>query len=632
MLDYFRSNAQSFGVKCIFGLIILVFVGWGVGSFTDRSAGNIVAMVNGEPVTINEFERAYQQAESAAMRQDASQTRERLAERGLGMGVLNELVQGILLRQTADRLHIVATPLEMRRSVEGVEAFHNAQGRFDPAVYEDVLRRQRMDMAEYERGLSLDIQRGKLLAILEDAAWIDPADARRHYDYLRQKRDVSFVFLPASQFGGKEPSDADVAAFYETHRRTFDVPRKAAVEFVRVSPEAVVTPESLADADVAAYYEAHRRDYETPEQVRAAHILVPLAPDAPPEAVKKAEEAVAAIRKELEAGRSFAETADAHNGPNAAGPGGDLGWISRGQTVPPFEEAAFALAAGTVSENVRSDFGLHVIRVEERREAGARPLAEVSDDIRGRLARERGVTRLNDTLDNLIEANLLGRPLEEAARAHGMKAESVGPAAQADLARELGVEEEAAGRIIALAAGSPMDTALPSGENWIVCRVTKIEEAFTPALDAVKADIAKMLAEEAALGEAMTRAKERLASVAGEKAPRGMGKGEIHRAGALTGFETSAALAKAVFGAKPGAWLDAPFSVTSKEGGRGALICRVDAVSGPDDAEWAGMQGIMEQLSQRERAQAVLTIFLQELMEKADIRILNQAAVSRRNS
>ena len=80
MLDYFRSNAQSFGVKCIFGLIILVFIGWGVGSFTDHRSGNVVATVNGEPITINDFERAYQQAESEAITRNPAMTREQAAQ------------------------------------------------------------------------------------------------------------------------------------------------------------------------------------------------------------------------------------------------------------------------------------------------------------------------------------------------------------------------------------------------------------------------------------------------------------------------------------------------------------------------------------------------------------------------
>lgn len=125
MLDYFRSNAQSFGVKCIFGLIILVFIGWGVGSFTDHRSGNVVATVNGEPITINDFERAYQQAESEAINRNPTMTREQLIASGLGESVLRDLIQQILLQQTATRLGLGATPLEMRREVEGIPTFQN---------------------------------------------------------------------------------------------------------------------------------------------------------------------------------------------------------------------------------------------------------------------------------------------------------------------------------------------------------------------------------------------------------------------------------------------------------------------------------------------------------------------------
>lgn len=629
MLDYFRSNAQSFGVKCIFGLIILVFIGWGVGSFTDRSAGNVVATVNGEPITINDFERAYQMAESEALTRNPSMTREQLVASGLGENVLRDMIQQILLQQAAVRMGLDATPLEMRREVEGIPAFQDKQGRFDPARYEEVLNNRRMGIAAFEQSLANQIRRDKILTILQDAAWTDPAAAKRHYDYLRQKRQVSCLFLPASDAVVEAPSDKEIQEAYEARKQSLAIPRKVAVEFVRVSPEKLVSAASISDDEVRRWYDEHPRSFATPEQVKAAHILVPLAPDADEAAVKKAEETMAAIRKELDGGKSFAAVADAHNGPQAAGPGGELGWVERDKLVKPFADAAFALEPGKISDVVRSQFGLHLIKVEDRKAASREPLDAVKDKIRADIARERGGTRLNEALDGLLEAAILGTPLDKAAANFNLAAEKTEPLTQAALAQALGMDVAAVAPLMSLAAGMPLDTPLAAGDGYLVCRVVAVEEARTPELAAVRDTLEKTLRNEAALQAVMKKAAEQRATL--EKNAQGvkLTGATMDRGGALPGYAPSAAVSDAVFAAEAGQWIP-PVAADSETRGQGALLCRVDKTLEPDAAEWNSMQNIMQQIATGQRAQAVFSIFMRDLFKTADIEVLNPAVVTRK--
>lgn len=629
MLDYFRSNAQSFGVKCIFGLIILVFIGWGVGSFTDRSAGNVVATVNGEPITINDFERAYQMAESEALTRNPSMTREQLVASGLGENVLRDMIQQILLQQAAVRMGLDATPLEMRREVEGIPAFQDKQGRFDPARYEEVLNNRRMGIAAFEQSLANQIRRDKILTILQDAAWTDPAAAKRHYDYLRQKRQVSCLFLPASDAVVEAPSDKEIQEAYEARKQSLAIPRKVAVEFVRVSPEKLVSAASISDDEVRRWYDEHPRSFATPEEVKAAHILVPLAPDADEAAVKKAEETMAAIRKELDGGKSFAAVADAHNGPQAAGPGGELGWVERDKLVKPFADAAFALEPGKISDVVRSQFGLHLIKVEDRKAASREPLDAVKDKIRADIARERGGTRLNEALDGLLEAAILGTPLDKAAANFNLAAEKTEPLTQAALAQALGMDVAAVAPLMSLAAGMPLDTPLAAGDGYLVCRVAAVEEARTPELAAVRDTLEKTLRNEAALQAVMKKAAEQRATL--EKNAQGvkLTGATMDRGGALPGYAPSAAVSDAVFAAEAGQWIP-PVAADSETRGQGALLCRVDKTLEPDAAEWNSMQNIMQQIATGQRAQAVFSIFMRDLFKTADIEVLNPAVVTRK--
>lgn len=104
-----------------------------------------------------------------------------------------------------------------------------------------------------------------------------------------------------------------------------------------------------------------------------------------------------------------------------AGPGGELGWITRGKTVKPFEDAAFALAPGRISEPVRSPFGLHLIKVQEKKPGGLRPFKDVEDEVRKAMAQEQGADKVQDVLDSLIEDNILGKPLAAARPASALK-------------------------------------------------------------------------------------------------------------------------------------------------------------------------------------------------------------------
>ena len=135
MLDYIRSNAQSFGVKVAFAIIILVFMFWGVGSLTDGGSSNVVAKVNGEAITAQQFEQAYQRAAEYAMRNDPSLTREALVQQKLGRQVLNELISAQLIRQEAARVGMTVSPEEMHYVVSKLPAFQDAQGKFDPEAY-----------------------------------------------------------------------------------------------------------------------------------------------------------------------------------------------------------------------------------------------------------------------------------------------------------------------------------------------------------------------------------------------------------------------------------------------------------------------------------------------------------------
>ena len=621
MLDFIRSNTQSLGVKLIFGLIIVVFVFWGVGSLTDSSSGNVVAVVNGDGISIRDYEQAYQDALEAIQRQNPQITREQLAAENLGQRVLNTLIMQKLLEQEAARAGIAISPLEMRQAVENVQAFQNSEGKFDPELFKLLVENQHRSVAAFERKLASDMLNQKLERLVDAGVWNNAAESRAYYDYLRQKRALTYVFLPASRFAASvTPAETDIAAYYEAHKQEFTQPARAAVEYVAISPTLLVTPQSISEADAQAQYERNLSRYASPEQVKVSHILVPLREDAPADAVKQAEEKVAAIRQELAAGKPFAEVANAHNGPNAAGPGGELGWIQHGQTVPPFDAAAFALEPGTVSEPVHTTFGLHLILVQEKKAAGTLPFAEVEKSIRDDLARQRGLEKLNDALDSLIEDNILKKPLADSAKRFGLSVSSTDLLTADALQKELGISADSARALLSAGSGNPVDTALEAGDHYLVARISKAEAQRVPDLAEVRETIREKLVADGALKAALAAAAGELKSAREGSAPQGEKQGDLGRDGLLTGFAADTSLARAVFAAPLEQWLPQAFSLTSEAEGAGAFICRVDKVVEADPAEWDSMKQTFDGLMRSRRSSELFALFLGNLQRKAEIK------------
>lgn len=638
MLEYIRSNSQSLGVKLAFGLIILVFIFWGVGSMKDRGTGSLVATVNGDPITIRDFELAYRNAEEAVVRNNPGATRDQIRQ-GLGRQVLRDLISQTLVRQEAARAGITVTPLELRIAVGKIPVFQNANGQFDPAVYKRVLEMQRISPAQYEHDMSEDLLRQKLFALVTSAAWHDPAEAQNRYNFLREQRVPDYIFIPAAEFmAGAKPTDAEVTTYYDSHKGEFAVPPKVDVAYIRLTPEGLVKAESISDADARKWYDANASRFNQQEEIKAAHILVPLAEDASEADVKKAQESAAAIEKELKSGKSFADVANAHNGPNAAGPGGELGWLKRGTTVKPFEDAAFALEPGKVSAPVRSQFGLHIIKVEEKKGGGTQSFAAVADEVRKAMAKEQGADKLRDVLDNLIEDNILGKPLEKSAQALGLEAQQTGLATAQELQQKMGITAEAAATLEKTPANSPVDRALEAGDAYVVARVLKAEAASTLPLEAVKEKIVARLQGEKALADAMRAATERRKSlVDGAINPTlktGMGiktANPMDRSGSLADFGPDPELAAALFSARVGQWLPTAFAVSSPKEGQGAVLVHVGAVQPPDSSEWDMIKDIMAGAVERERVQGLYETFMQRLLSTAKVEVLNMDIVDRKN-
>lgn len=636
MLDLIRSNTQSFGVKLAFGIIILVFVFWGIGSITDTGSINVVAMVNGQPLTFQQFELAYRNAEEAANRQTPGRKWSDVDRQQLGRQVFQNLVSEELIGQEAARNNFSVSPYELRVYVDGIPAFQGANGKFDPQVYKRVLAQQRQTAAQFEEGLRRQLLHDKMVRFLIGGYWVDSMEPRNRFNYLRQRRIVEYLYLSAKDEKiSSKPSAEECTAYYDAHKAYFSVEKKSDIEYVAVDPLKLIKAESLSTEEVEKWYKTHSSQFIEPKKANVSHILVPLAQDAQPDAVSAAQAIMNEIQKKLAEGKSFAELADKQNGPQAAGKGGDLGWIEPGATVPEFEKAVFSAAKGQIVGPVRTQFGLHLIQVNDIKEGRQKSFSEVESDIRKNIASEKGKAEVSNVLDALIEDNILGKPLEKSAEQHGLKSEKTGLLTQQEMAERLGLKTDAIDTIMSTPAGHPVDTPIEAGDRYLVVRVLTVNPASYKSFSDVRDEVEHLITNEKAVDAARSRL-EAVLKTAGNGELASEWKKQIkvsspmERGGRLDEFAAQPKMSDAVFNADEGKWLPTIFAVSDKDE-KGVVAVRVKEITEPEDKEWKQFEGIMTNLMQRERVDGLYQAFMQDLVSRSKIKVMNQNAIDRKN-
>lgn len=637
MLDSIRSGASSIGVKIAFGVIILVFIFWGVGNFNDRDYSNVVAVVNGQPILALEFEKAYRETEDYLLRNNPGLTREQLSRDHLGTAVLRELIQATLIAQEARRAGITVSPREMRFAVGKIKTFQDDKGNFDPEAYKRFLAARRTSPAQYEKEIADQILHDKMVSIITAPVWTDPDEPLNRFNFLRERRVIDYVFFGSDAFKERvELPENEVKEWYDSHQADFATPPMTTVEYIEVRPQELVDRKDIPEKDALAWYESNLAKFEHPERIHARHILVPIAPDASETDVKTAQDKIASARSELAGGKAFEEVADSLNSPQASGKGGDLGWLVRGETVPEFEAVAFALQPGKISEPVRTPFGLHLVLVEEKQEAGVTPFAQVADQAYEALALEAGSAKLHDVLDNLIEDNILQKSLDEAAARYGLKTRRTEMLDREGLIRELNIRPEDAEALLATPAGNPLDTALDANNRYLVARIADTRPAGIKPFEAVEKEIRAQLIERQAQNLAMTEAASMLKKIH-DKAPdseetRNLGlktSVPLERSGSLPGFEQDPDFMKAIFGAKVHTWLNSPQAVTQSGGQTGAIIAYIDKLEPPAEGEYEAVAELLANSGKRERAEGLFEAFIRNLSQKAKVEKVNQEMIER---
>lgn len=623
MLEYIRRSAESWGVKLLFGIIIIVFVFWGAGSYNDQQT-SVVAKVNDQTILYKEYNTARENMFEQMRQTNPNITVDQLKELRFNEQVLNTMIDEIVIDEEARKLNISASPAEIAAEILQVPAFTNDKGQFDSSAYRAVLKSQGMVPAQFEYNIRRQIIQAKLMDIAGLPSQVDEAEAKDMYTYANEQMQIEYVQVESGKFlDSISPTEQEIKENYDKNQETYKLAPRVKIDYLLFTPEALGESITVSDQEIEQYYKSNlERQFMQEEQVKARHILIKAEENASEADDAAAKEKIDAIAAELAGGKDFAELAkEKSEGPTNVN-GGDLGWFARGQMVKPFEDAAFALEVGKVSEPVRSSFGYHLILVEERKEAGAKTLDEVKQEIKTMLANDKAADKLNDSLDIALEQVVSGVSLEKVAEEMKLALKKSELFSKDQGQGLYGFTPQALTSLFEMPVGDVTDMPLTVENGYVLATITEKKPAEIEPLDAVRERVVQAIKREKALVKAKEEAEQLLKDAmssgptiaqAEKKTSEAFG-----RQGYIPGLGFDTALAAAAFNTDTGQWLPAPYKV-----GEGYVIAKVTKRIAPEDKLWETEKEQWLTFIRRGRRGELFDAFKNNLRLMAKIEIVN---------
>ncbi|WP_158967605.1 SurA N-terminal domain-containing protein [Paraglaciecola sp. L3A3] len=382
MLERIREGSQGVWAMGILGLVILSFMFAGVGSYINSSGATVAANVNGEEITLDELEKAYQN-ERARMEQQygdafATLTSDAGYLQNFRKGILDRLIGEKLMDQAADNLGLRVSDEQIKKAIVSMNEFQ-IDGKFDNDRYLAILRQAGYQPSTFRDYMRVDMVRRQLSQSLIGSEFALLNEAQFAHMIQQQTRDLRYVTVPASKFNDKvEVSEEQISTYYQANISQFDTEEKVSLAYVELTLEDLMSDVVVTEQELSDYYQQNINDYRTSEERQASHILFESSED--DDSVLALAESVLA---KVEDGGDFAELAKEYSSDTfSAENGGDLGWFGKGIMDPAFEEAAFELnAAGDVSSVVKSSFGYHIIKLTDVKPEEVTAFEDVKDEV-----------------------------------------------------------------------------------------------------------------------------------------------------------------------------------------------------------------------------------------------------------
>jgi peptidyl-prolyl cis-trans isomerase D len=398
-----RKHTKGILVKVMVGLIAVVFVFWGVSAIREKP-GSKIAYVNGDLITGLEYEAKYREMLDALQKQYKEYWNDSLIKAfQIKQRALDNLIEKRLISQESARIGLGITDDEVADAIFTYPAFQ-VNGEFYEGRYRSLLSYNRMEPADFESTIKLELLSKKIRYFIKCFFPITDMEMMDYYSYQKEKVNIGFVSFNPRDFKGKMAVKQDEKeAYFESNKEKYRIPEKIKIAYLALDPSDFLDKVTIAEKEISDYYELNQESFKNPKQIKARHILLKLSPDASESEETKTKEKALSLLKRLKDGEDFAALAKKYSQGPTASKGGDLGYFTQGKMVKPFEELAFSLKKGEIGGPIKTRFGWHIIRIDDIKDATVKTFSEVrnqivttlKNDISKEIAHERALTLMD---------------------------------------------------------------------------------------------------------------------------------------------------------------------------------------------------------------------------------------------
>jgi peptidyl-prolyl cis-trans isomerase D len=385
----------------------------------------------------------------------------------------------------------------------------------------EVQARFQLTVPVFEELLRQGLLEEKFRRLVTDGISVGPAELQDEFRYKNEKVKLDYALIKPEDLEGKiSPDEAEIRAAYEKNMAKYQVPERRVARYALVDVNQIRQNLQVSDDMLKQQYQANIQQYQVPNRVHVEHILfmtVGKTTDAEVEEVKKkAEDVLNQVKK----GGKFEDLAKKYSeDPGSKDKGGDLSWITQGQTVPEFEKTAFSLSPGQVSDLVKTQYGFHIIKVLEKETAHTKPFEEVKDSLRAPLLLNQADKVASDTADKLSAAIRQSNKvsLDDLAKEHHLTVNETRPISATDPLLELANSQEAKDTLF---RSRLQELSLPvrTDRGYVVLSVKSVQPAHPGSLEEVRDRVIAELKREKSSELAKSKAEELIKRVrAGEK-------------------------------------------------------------------------------------------------------------------
>ncbi len=390
------------GIVCLSMVIVMAPIG---GGDTSTPQGNVLASVGGASITTMDLDTRMRDQ----FRNSPSGFDPRMVPL-FAPSLLDQMVIDQILVQQAGKMGVVVTDAEVMTAFQGIPWLYPG-GNFVGAAQaaQMITENTGKTLPQFEALVRESLLQDKMRAIVTDGVEVTPAEVMAQFHRRNDKAKIDYVVVdPSQSIKDVKVTPEALEAFFKKDPDHYKLPEQRQLRYVMITTDDVRPRVTVTDAELHDYYTQHLSDYRVPDRVKVAHILFKTTGKTPAE-IAAIEKTAADVLNQIRAGANFGDLAKRYSEDSTAQAGGELGWIVHGQTVQNFESTAFSLKPGEVSGLVKTEYGIHIIKVEDKQVAHLETFEEVSGSIRDELEKQR-IADLQDSLTTSLATQLKANP------------------------------------------------------------------------------------------------------------------------------------------------------------------------------------------------------------------------------